>query len=81
MFNPKNTSNQKFLIKIAQLNHIVFIVFVVLYLIWGLTREFMKGHTEQDENKRLFFIFSIILFSGIGCLIKVNAIQAINLLK
>lgn len=81
IFNPKNSSHKNLMITAAQLNHIVFMICFVIYLIWGFTHEFMRGHTENDKNKRCFFIFSIILFIGIACLIKVNIVQVLKLSK
>ena len=81
IFNPKSQKNLTFMTNAAQLNHLGFIIAVICFLIWGFSNDFMKGTSENDKNRRLFFYVAVILFIGIACLIKLNIIQVMKLSK
>ena len=75
IFDLKTKKNLPFMTTVAQGNHMVYIIAVISFLIWGFTNEFMKGTSENDKNRRLFFYVAAILFIGIACSLKLAIIQ------
>jgi len=60
---------------VTQCNNMVYIIAVISFFIWGFTNEFMKGTSENDKNRRLWFYVAAILFIGIACSLKLSIIQ------
>ena len=75
IFDLKTKKYLPFMTTITQLNHMIYIIAVISFLIWGFTNEFMKGTSENDKNRRLWFYVAAILFIGIACSLKLSIIQ------
>ena len=75
IFDLKTKKYLPFMTSVTQCNHMVFIIAIISFLIWGFTNEFMRGTSEDDKNRRLWFYVAAILFIGIACLIKLLIIQ------
>jgi hypothetical protein len=75
IFDLKTKKYLPFMTTVTQLNHMVYIIAVISFLIWGFTNEFMSGTSENDKNRRLWFYVAAILFIGIACSLKLSIIQ------
>ena len=79
LFNPASKLNLQFIGTLGQINHIIYILCIIGFIVWGYNNGIMNGRSDCGKNRKLVFIAAVLLLIGIAALIKVNVMQVITM--